>query len=92
MHLRFVRPRLDDLHSAPELATLSLLEAAADVAIMALLAVHPDDDALDGDPPAERRAACDLLDAARHVTASVNRYRLALVLARNRDRDELLPF
>lgn len=92
MHLRFSRPRLDDLYSAPELAALSLLEAAADVAVVALLAAHPDDDELDADPHAEQCAARNLVDLARDVGAAVNRYRLALVFARERRRDDLLPF
>lgn len=93
MTLRFSRPRLDDLYSAPELAALSILEAAADVAVVALLAAHPDDDdELDADSPLEQRAASNLVDAARDVAAAVNRYRLALVLARARRRDDLLPF
>ena len=90
--LRFSRPRLDDLYSAPELATLAVLEAAADVAVVALLAAHPDDDGLDDHPAADVLAARALVDAARDVATSVNRYRLALVLARERARDDLLPF
>jgi hypothetical protein len=92
MTLRFSRPRLDDLYSAPELAALAVLEAAADVAVLAVLAAHPDDDELDDDSHPDQRAARVLVDAARDVAACVNRYRLALVVSRQHRRDDLLPF
>lgn len=93
-HIRFNRPRVEHLYAAPELAVLAVLEAAVDVALVALIAAHPDDDDdLDDDPiPQERRAARALIDAARDVASAVNRYRLALILARDRDRNDLLPF
>ena len=90
---RFRTPRRDDLYAAPELASVAVLEAAAAVAVAALLAAHPNDHELHDDPlPPERRAAWALADAARDVAAAIHRYRLALVLAREREHDDLLPF
>lgn len=91
MRLRLSCPRVDDLHAAPELAVLAVLEAAVDVTLIALVAADPDDDG-DGAPTPERRAARALADAARNVASAVNRYRLALALARERRRDDLMPF
>jgi hypothetical protein len=95
LRLRALAPRLDDLYGAPQLAALAILEAAADVTVAAVLAAHPlDHHELDDDhsPLPERRAASALVDAARTVAAAINRYRLALVLARERERDDILPF
>ncbi len=83
MRIRLSSPRVDDLYAAPELA---ILEAAVDVSLIALLAADPDDEG-DDHPPPQRRAARALADAARNVDAAVNRYRLALALAKEpRDR------
>ena len=79
-----------DIFSAPELAALSVLESAAEIARLALVAAYPD--VSDGDPPLERRAACALIDAAAALVTEVHRYRLALARARDRDHDDLLPF
>jgi hypothetical protein len=84
------RPSVLDLYAAPELAVLAVLEAGVDVALVALIAAHPDDD--DDPVPPERRAARQLIEAARDLASAVNRYRLALARARDRERDELLPF
>lgn len=94
LRLRARAPRLDDLYAAPELAPLAILEAAVDVSVAAILAAHPvhGDDLDDDHAPPERRAASALVDAARDVACAVNRYRLALVLARERERDDILPF
>lgn len=87
------RPSVDELYVSPELAVLAVLETSVDVALVALVAAHPDDFYDDDAPcPPERRAARALVDAARNVASAVNRYRLALVCARDRERDELLPF
>ena len=84
-------PHADDLHAAPELAVLAILEATADVAILTLGVSYPEIQDLDefheSDPPG---AALAILDAARSLGAAINRYRIALVLAQK--RDELLPF
>jgi hypothetical protein len=85
---RWCRPRVDDIYAAPELAVLAVLEAAVDVALVAVAAAYPDDD--EDDMPPVRRAADLLVDAGRELHAAINRYRLALVVARQRDR--LLPF
>lgn len=91
MRFRASRPSVVDLYSAPELAVLAVLEAAIDVALIALIAAHPDDVDDDSVSP-ESRAAHALVEDARDVAAAVNRYRLALACARERERDDLLPF
>lgn len=85
-------PRVDDLYAAPELAVLAVLETNAHVAVLALGAAHPDlQDVDDRDTEAlELHAAIAILDAARTLAETINRYRLALALAEQ--RDELLPF
>ena len=85
-------PHGDDLHAAPELAVLALLEAAASVAILALGVAYPEMQDLDdrGAQPDELRAAMAILDGTRLLGETINRYRLALVLAQK--YDELLPF
>ncbi len=84
-------PACDDLRAAPELAVLALLESSIDVAVLALGAAHPDvEDLAEVHESAELRAALVIMDLARNLGAAVNRYRLALVLAR--EHDELLPF
>jgi hypothetical protein len=89
--MRLRRPRVEDLYAAPELAVLAVLEAAVDVSLVALVAAHPDDHELEDDPPQpERVAARALVVAVRVVGEAVNRYRLAL--SRARDRDHLMPF
>lgn len=89
--MRLRRLRVEDLYAAPELAVLAVLEAAVDVSLVALVAAHPDDHELEDDPPLpERVAARALVAAVRDVVDAVNRYRLAL--SRARDRDRLLPF
>jgi len=83
-----------DLFASPELAALSVLEAAAEIARLALVAAYPD--VPEGDPPLERRAACAVIDAAANLITEVDRYRLVLARARDRDRDrdrdDLSPF
>jgi hypothetical protein len=81
-----------DLFASPELAALSVLESSAEIARLALVAAYPD--VPEGDPPLERRAACAVIDAAAELVTEVQRYRLALARARERDRehDDLLPF
>jgi hypothetical protein len=91
MPLQSSYPRIDDLLAAPQLAVLALLEAAADVTLVALVAADPDDYGDEHAAP-ERLAARALADAARDVVSAVNRYRLALAIAAERDRDDLLPF
>ena len=84
------RPSVEQLGVAPELAALAVLEAAADTAVLALVAVYPEiQDLHEYDDSPELRVALDIIDAARAVAASVNRYWLALHLAQ--ERDGLLP-
>ena len=85
------RPSVQQLGAAPELAALAIFEVAADTTVLALAAVYPEIHDLDNhDDYPELRAALDLIDTARAVAACLNRYRLALLLAQERDR--LLPF
>ena len=83
---------MEQLGIAPELATLALLEAAANTAALALIAVFPEIQDLDDedDDGAELRAALDVIDKARAVALSVKRYRRALLLAQ--ERHDPTPF
>jgi len=84
-------PQCNELRAAPELAILAILESSIDVAILALGAAYPEVEGLaDVHESDELRAALTIMDMARALGAAVNRYRLALVLAR--EHDELLPF
>ena len=84
-------PEPDHLYAAPELAVLTTLEANIDVAILALGATYPEIQSLaDVCDSSELRSALAIMDVARALGAAINRYRLALTLAR--ERDELLPF
>lgn len=60
---------IEQLAIAPELATLALLEAAANTTVLALVAVFPE---------------IQDLDKARAVAPAVRRYRRALLLAQER--------
>jgi hypothetical protein len=88
----FERLSTEDLLSAPELASLALLEAALGVAILAVAAACPDLNDPDVeflvDEPAQ--AAFDVVERARVLGASLNRYRLAVVAAQQREVD--MPF
>jgi hypothetical protein len=85
------RPSVEQLWVAPELAALAVLQVAADTAVLALAAVYPEIQDLDNhDDYPEIRGALEIIDTARAVAACVNRYKLALLLAQQ--RDELLPF
>ena len=82
---------MEQLGIAPELATLALLEAAANTAVLALVAVFPEIQDLDEDDDgAELRAALDIIDKARAVARAVKRYRRALLLAQ--EQHDLPPF
>ena len=85
------RPPVEQLWGAPELAALAVLQVAADMAVLALAAVYPEIQDLDNhDDYPELRGALDVIDTARAVAVCVNRYKLALIRAQQ--RDELLPF
>lgn len=82
-------PSVEQLWVAPELASLAVLEAAADTAILALAAVHPEmQDQDPADQTAALRAAVVVIEDARTLTASMARYRLTLRRAERND----LPF
>jgi hypothetical protein len=84
------RVTYEQLLAAPELASLAVLEAALDVAGVALAAAWPELHDLDMCDHDEPRAALDVLRRAADLVAAVNRYRLALALADDRTHD--LPF
>lgn len=84
------RVTYEQLLVAPELASLALLETALDVAGVALAASWPelhDIYMCDHDEP---RAALDILRLAGDLVAAINRYRLVLAVAH--DRQHALPF
>jgi hypothetical protein len=86
------RPSIVDLYASPELGVLAVLESAVDVALLALVAAYPEDEPDAENVPLERRAARNLVSAAGDLATALHRYRLALVRARERDCDDLLPF
>lgn len=91
----FVLPRAQHLSAEPQLASLAVLEAAANVAILALVAEYPElADDVDEREPLELCAAVDLIELARAVDGGIARYRLALATRHQREReeDDLLPF
>ncbi len=86
-------PPAEDLYLAPELAVLAALDATVECALRALVAAHPyDHDRNDKHAPPERLAARALADAGFHLVAAINRYRLAVALARRSHHDDRLPF
>jgi hypothetical protein len=87
-------PRVEQLSSEPQLASLAVLETAANVAILALAAEHPElggDDDIQRDDDDELRAALDLVELARAIGITIMRYRRALA-ERQRSEQQLLPF
>lgn len=92
----FLLPRAEHLSAEPQLASLAVLETAANVAILALGAEYPElasDDVDLRDPP-ELRAAVDLIEIARALDLTIGRYRRDLAERHEREREEdgLLPF
>jgi len=89
------RPSFEQLSAAPELATLAVLETAASMAILALGAEYPElaSDSVDRREP-DLRAAIELIKLARAVDLAIARYRCAIAVRREREREEgeLLPF
>ena len=86
-------PSVEQLWGSPELASLALLEMAADMAVLALAAVHPelqDRDRESADDSASLRAALVVIDLARSLGDSLGRYRRAL--RRDAKRDNDIPF
>ena len=87
------QPTIEQLSVAPELASLATLEVAADTAILALAAAHPDLQDGDRDPAddsASLRAAFALIDVARALGHTLDRYHRALRRAENQNDD--IPF
>ena len=96
MAARITLPSCEDLSAEPQLAILTVLEAAADIAVLALGAEYPELACRDvelGEPP-ELRAALNLVESACALERSLHRYRRALRDARMREEeeDDLLPF
>lgn len=89
----FILPRVEHLSAEPQLASLAVLETAANIAILALGAEYPELACRDVSllEPPEIRAAIELVDLARDLDAAITRYRRALVEARENETD-LLPF
>jgi hypothetical protein len=91
-----VLPRAEHLSTEPQLASLAVLEAAANVAILALCAEYPElaCDHVDLREPLELRAVQDLIELAQAVDGGIARYRLALAMRHEREceEQELLPF
>jgi len=92
----FLLPRVEHLSAEPQLASLAVLETAANVAILALGAEYPElasDDVDLRDPP-ELGVAVDILELAHAVDVTIARYRRAVAARHEREREEeeLLPF
>lgn len=86
-------PSVEQLYGSPELASLATLEMAADIAILALAAVHPDIQDRDRetrDDTDSLRAALVVIDLARSLGDALGRYRRAL--RRDNERDNDIPF
>lgn len=86
-------PSVEQLYGSPELASLAMLEMAADMAVLALAAVHPDIQDRDREPredTASIRAALLVIDLTRSLGDALGRYRRAL--RRDSKRDNDIPF
>lgn len=86
------RLSIDQLGLAPELAVLTILEAAADTTVLALTAVYPElhDFHDPSDYSATTLAALAVIDHARAMRGALVRYRKAMLRARQGNL--LLPF
>ncbi len=88
-------PRVELLSAEPQLASLAVLETAANVAILALGAEYPElaaDDVArrERDLP-ELRPVADVIELARAVNVTIARYRRELALRIERQRvDDVL--
>lgn len=92
MRCRAVPLAAVDLFDSPELAVLAVLDTAVEVALVALVVAYPDDEREPENLPMERRAARRLVTAAHDLSSALDRYRLALARARERDRTDDNPF
>ena len=89
-HLRLVPSPLD-LRAEPHLASLALLQIAADIAAGALLAIYANVESSNEDQSGELRIARELVDLARSIAITSERYRRVLKDTRSRSEDDL-PF
>ncbi len=82
----------DQLGLAPELAILTVLEAAADTAVLALTAIYPELQYFHDpcDYSATTLAARAVIDHARATRGALTRYRKAML--RLRQDDQRMPF
>lgn len=81
----------EQLVATPELGSLAILEAALQVATVALAAAWPElHDIYAANEHDEPRAALEILQLARPLLAAVHRYKLVLALAQAKQHD--LPF
>lgn len=81
MNYRRREPSVEQIWDAPELASLAILEMAADTAALALEAVHPEMQERDRDPNDESdalRAAITVTQLVQALGNALGRYRLAL--------------
>jgi hypothetical protein len=84
-------PSVEQLLVAPELASLAVLEAAIDMAIVAIIAVYPEmQDQDPADQTVSLRAATVVIEDGRTLAATMARYRR--VLRRVHDRADDTPF
>lgn len=84
-------PSLEQLSAAPELGPLTALELLTHLATLSLAAAWPELHCLDIDPDCdEAHAAFDVVQKADELAAAIHRYKLALAVSRQRDRQ--LPF
>jgi hypothetical protein len=81
---------IEQLWAAPELATLAVLDAAIDMAVLTIFSVHPEiQNAERNDSSAVERSALVVIEDARALAAAMARYRLVL---RRTDRADDTPF
>jgi hypothetical protein len=75
-------PTVAQLAIAPELCALAMLESALQATSAALLAAQPELLLPDDDEPLALRAsvASELIEQSRSLRATINRYRIALIV------------
>lgn len=89
-------PRIEHISAEPQLAALTVLECAVNMAIIALGAEYPELALLEADPhaPFELLAVADLIARAQDLDAALARYRRDLADRHDCERheNERLPF
>lgn len=95
----FAPLRVERLSAEPQLASLAILESAADVAVVALAAEYPelasDHDLTNYERELpELRSAIDVIELARALVVTITRYKRDIAARHERDRrqSDLLPF